>query len=113
MTFGLTVFAWIFFRANSIEHALNFIKSSVFELSKNSFIQTYNFIYWRDVTPTICLIILFIIIEWFGRNSQFAIEKLFYSKKNSFLRYALYFFTALLIFIFSDSNKNEFIYFQF
>ncbi len=113
LTFGLTVFAWIFFRANSIEHALNFIKSSFFELSRNSFIQTYNFIYWRDVIPTICLIILFIIIEWSGRNSQFAIEKLFYSKKKSFLRYALYFFTALLIFIFSDSNNNEFIYFQF
>jgi len=103
LTFGLTVFAWIFFRANNIGHAISYI-SGIFS---RSLIKT------PEVFPiiTICLIFVFLVIEWFGRNGEHAIEHI-RRIKFIYVRWGLYLFIAYLI-LFFRGNQQEFIYFQF
>ncbi|MFT6167887.1 MAG: D-alanyl-lipoteichoic acid acyltransferase DltB (MBOAT superfamily) [Vicingaceae bacterium] len=107
LTFGLVVFAWIFFRAENISHALSIVKE-IFTLSSISVPQI--------LTPkikmayTLLLLGLFIIVEWKNREEQFglAIHKL-----NKPLRWFFYTSVLLLIITFGNFGKNEFIYFQF
>ena len=103
-TFGLTVIAWIFFRAENIKHAWSYLKglcdTSLFSLPA--------------VRPTnlLALIIFFIIIEWIGRRQQFAIETLFV-KQPKVIKWSFYMMIIALVFIFSSETQQEFIYFQF
>ena len=70
LTFVLTVFAWIFFRAENITHALNYsseiLSSSLFDIPK--FTETIG------VITTIIIIGFFVLIEWKGREGQYAIS---------------------------------------
>ena len=72
LTFGLTMFAWIFFRAENIGHAISYISeilsSSLFSIPK--FVGMYN------AVSTIILIGVFVLIEWLGRDGQYAISNL-------------------------------------
>jgi D-alanyl-lipoteichoic acid acyltransferase DltB (MBOAT superfamily) len=111
LTFILTVFAWIFFRAENLMHAFSYIgeifSSSVFIFPKGSdFIGT-------TLHPfTILLLIsIFVIIEWFGRGGQYAIAQLGIRWKSP-LRYAMYYAIIMAIFWFGG-NEQQFIYFQF
>ena len=107
LTFGLTVIAWIFFRAENVSHAVGIIQtifsSSLFEIPKfgdrtNAFV-------------TIILVMLFFMVEWLGREHQFAISNLGLKWKKP-LRHAFYYSIILAIFLFSG-KEQEFIYFQF
>lgn len=102
-TFLLTVLAWIFFRSENITQALEII-ASIFSMSLFSAPM---------VLPktAILLVGLFMVIEWFGRNQEFAIEKFSLFKYRS-LRYGCYVILSALIYI-SHSSGKEFIYFQF
>ena len=103
VTFSITVLAWIFFRANSISHALAYI---------NGIMSYSTFSIPKDLPLlSIGLILLFIFIEWMGREQQFAIEKIGHNWK-SIYRLSFYFCIVLLIFFFSG-KQQEFIYFQF
>jgi len=82
ITFGLTVFAWIFFRAENIGHAFNYI-SEIFSTSLISMPGFKNPI-------TIFLVFIFIIIEWIGREQEFALEK-FALNWNKYLRWFFYY----------------------
>jgi len=106
-TFGLTVFAWIFFRAENLNHAFNYI-GGIFSESIFDFID---FHYKSKSIPIILVTFIFILIEWFGRNNKYALEK-FLLGKSKHLRRLLYFFITLLIIILCGNNE-EFIYFQF
>lgn len=103
VTFGFTTFAWIFFRAENMNHAINYIKII---LSRSIFT-------WPDYPPVSFLIILmfFIIIEWIGREEQYAISDLGMKCKRSY-RYAFYYILIMTIFWFGGKGQN-FIYFQF
>ncbi|TDS13446.1 D-alanyl-lipoteichoic acid acyltransferase DltB (MBOAT superfamily) [Maribacter caenipelagi] len=101
-TFSLTVFAWIFFRADSITHAYNYISSI--------FINYINAISLSIPNEIFYLITLFLVIEWLGRSSKFAIEKLQFIPK--ILRWMFYLALILLLFMFAG-EEQEFIYFQF
>jgi D-alanyl-lipoteichoic acid acyltransferase DltB (MBOAT superfamily) len=103
LTFILTVFAWIFFRAESITHAISYI-SGIF--SKSILSVPTNTPY-----DLIILIVVFMIIEWLGRHEQFAIAK-FGLKWNKYLRYAFYFLIIITIICF-EGKEQQFIYFQF
>mgnify|MGYP001020387012 CR=1 FL=1 len=103
ITFGLTVFAWIFFRAENIGHAFNYI-SEIFSTSLISMPGFKNPI-------TIFLVFIFIIIEWIGREQEFALEK-FALNWNKYLRWFFYYVLAMFIILFIG-QKQEFIYFQF
>jgi D-alanyl-lipoteichoic acid acyltransferase DltB (MBOAT superfamily) len=72
ITFSLTVFAWIFFRATNLGHAFRYI-SKIFS---NSLFTIPSF---QDIDKsmiTIVLVCFFIFIEWRGREGQYAIAQL-------------------------------------
>lgn len=107
LTFSLTVFAWIFFRANNVEHAFQYIgeifSSSLFTIPSFGEI-------WRAV-PIGFLILGFLLVEWLGREEQYAIAKLGIQWYRP-VRWSMYYGIILLIIYFAGS-KQQFIYFQF
>ena len=108
LTFSLTVLAWIFFRAENIGHAWSYL-STIFSKSLFSIPE---FKISRIYTLQVLLVIfLFIIIEWIGRNEQYAIAKLGF-EWNPYLRRSFYFLIMLLITVFLGTEQ-QFIYFQF
>ena len=111
-TFGLTVFAWIFFRANNIHHAINYITSLFTGLfNKSSYSATYRLLYWKLGFPLLFLFTLFIIIEWIGREQQYALAN-FGSQFSKPIRYSFYYFIVISILVFKGAEQ-QFIYFQF
>ena len=107
ITFSLTVLAWVFFRAENIGHAFSYL-STIF--SKSIFTIPH-FSGIRTALYTLILIIIFVVIEWIGRNEQYAIAKLGFTWKRP-LRYAMYYSIILAIFLFMG-EQQQFIYFQF
>lgn len=105
-TFGLTVFAWIFFRAESMGHAFSYI-SGIFSPSLFSIPQDTP----GKATLTVIMIVIFMVIEWLGREDQFAIQKLGLKWKRP-LRYAMY-YAMILAIIWFGGEEQQFIYFQF
>ena len=107
-TFILTVFAWIFFRAINLTHALQYC-SKIF--SKSLFVVP-NFP-GIGATPAITIIIIgFLLVEWIGREDQFAIAKFGFGW-NRFVRLAFYSFIIFLIGFYIHIGVTPFIYFQF
>jgi alginate O-acetyltransferase complex protein AlgI len=111
ITFTLTVFTWIFFRAENIGHATSYI-SKLFSglLEYKYYYQSYRYLYNIGYLFVV-IIIFFNMLEWIGRNEQFAIEKIGQKWKRP-IRYAMYFFIILAIFLFMG-KEQQFIYFQF
>lgn len=107
ITFGLTVFAWIFFRAENISHAFSIIKTI---FSKSLFTIPY-FDAMRMGLTTIVLVVILTLIEWKGREDQYGIEKLGLTWKKGY-RYALYYSIIIAIFWYAG-KEQQFIYFQF
>ncbi len=112
ITFSLTVFAWIFFRATSVNQAISFISgifsSSILSIPYIIENETGNHIFPRILAM---LIFFFVLIEWIGREGQFAIANLGLKWKRPF-RYAIYYAIIILI-IWFGGEEQQFIYFQF
>ncbi|CAM1333285.1 MBOAT family O-acyltransferase [Tenacibaculum aestuariivivum] len=107
LTFTLTVFSWIFFRANNIKHAINYIS----EIFSASLFTMPNFEGVERAYKILILILIFVLIEWKGRYGQYAIANL-KLKKSITLRYVIYYAIILAIFLFGG-REQKFIYFQF
>ena len=103
LTFTLTVFAWIFFRAENVTHAVDYI-ASIF--SKSLFTLP-------EIRPMylLVLILLFVVIEWLGRHEQYALQK-FGLKWKSVVRYSFY-YSLIIAIIWFAGKEQQFIYFQF
>jgi D-alanyl-lipoteichoic acid acyltransferase DltB (MBOAT superfamily) len=109
ITFSLTVLAWVFFRAENLSHAFQFLIDLFLGLGEYvNYYKSYRLLY--NFSPILLLILVaFILVEWRGRTRNFAIEKLTTSQLyNSIIYYGI----ALTIFMFSGESQ-EFIYFQF
>lgn len=112
ITFCMVSFAWIIFRADNINHAFQYIQDLFGGLvNMSSYIQTYNFIYWEVGFSIPILIITFFILEWIGRERQYAIEFIGDKWKKPY-RFIFYYLIILSIFWFGG-NEQQFIYFQF
>ncbi len=107
VTFTLTVFAWIFFRAESIGHAFEYI-SKIF--SPINYLSTGAIGIGRTV-PLMIMIFLFMMIEWIGREQQYAIANLGL-KWNRPFRYAMY-YAIIITILWFGGKEQQFIYFQF
>lgn len=107
LTFSLTVSAWIFFRAENVEHALSIFS----KILSTSFFETPYFENGALSIPTILIIILFVIIEWVGREGQYGIAHLGEKWKRP-LRLAMY-YSIIIAIIWFGGKEEEFIYFQF
>jgi D-alanyl-lipoteichoic acid acyltransferase DltB (MBOAT superfamily) len=109
ITFTITTFAWIFFRADSIGGAYRYIAG----LFSNSLFSLPNIKDGRNMLPIAILVILFIIIEWFGRKDLYALERIAVFTKKRFVRWSFYTLLIFLIFMFMETEETPFIYFQF
>ncbi|HEA22494.1 MAG TPA: MBOAT family protein [Pricia antarctica] len=106
-TFILTALAWVFFRAENLEHAFDYL-SAIFSKSLFSLPQ---FSDMRLALSTSILIIIFVLIEWLGRENEYAIEKLGLNWYRP-IRWVMYFTIILTLFWFTG-QQQQFIYFQF
>ncbi|MEO6669139.1 MAG: MBOAT family O-acyltransferase [Ferruginibacter sp.] len=111
VTFSLTVFAWIFFRAQSVAHAFEYIGTifsrSLFEMpDKRPFIGLK-----AHPVVAIVLIFIFMVIEWLGREEQYALAA-FGNKWHKPVRWSFYYILIIAIFVFIG-KEQQFIYFQF
>ncbi len=107
LTFLLVSFAWIFFRANSLNDALSYIER-IFTVDFFQFSDKV--IQYKLMLPI--LVMILIILEWFCRNKAHVLENLGKSGSYVPIRWALYLILIAFIFYFS-SEKKQFIYFQF
>lgn len=103
ITFCLTVFAWIFFRSASLGEAISYI-SEIFSSSLFTI---------PDIMPkTLFLfLILFLVMEWLGREQQYAIANLGLKWPKA-VRWATYYALITFMYYFGGSEQ-QFIYFQF
>lgn len=107
LTFGLTVFAWIFFRAENIGHAISYIS----EILSLSLFSIPKFAGMPRALTTIILVVIFVLVEWKGREGQYAISHLGIKWQRP-IRYAMYYAIIIAIFWFGG-KEQQFIYFQF
>ena len=103
ITFALTVFAWIFFRAENMHHAMQYV-SEIFSKSLLSMpsIRPTNLFLW---------LVLFLGIEWLGREQQYAIARLGL-RWPRIIRWGMYYAMVCMI-IYFRGTEQQFIYFQF
>ena len=106
-TFCITLLAWIFFRADSISHALNYI-STIFSVS---LFTTPSYASMKMLTYLFFIVIL-VVIEWFGREKEHALQLKDSSKISRVFRWILYYMIIIILLIY-PSGEQEFIYFQF
>jgi D-alanyl-lipoteichoic acid acyltransferase DltB (MBOAT superfamily) len=103
LTFLLTVFAWIFFRAESLAQAMAIIR----KIFSASFFSIPGI---RPLDISI-LLVIFLVIEWLGREQEYALAEIGKNWKRPY-RYAFYYAIVIALFWFAGSSQ-EFIYFQF
>lgn len=106
LTFGLTVFAFAIFRAESMGHAVEYF-SHMFG-NWDSFLDVSIYMTYKRV---FALLGLFILAEWLGRADQYAIEKVLFKVKLP-VRYAVYYLIVFAVLWYSGKDQ-QFIYFQF
>ena len=101
-TFMITLFAWIFFRADSVVHAFDYL-SGIFSTGLFTI---------PEILPLYLLYLVmgFMVIEWLGRHGEHAIEQLVAYGKG--WRWLFYFGVIFILFAFAG-EEQEFIYFQF
>ncbi|WP_316815581.1 MBOAT family O-acyltransferase [Pedobacter nyackensis] len=106
LTFSLTAIAWIFFRAESVGHALSYIS----EIFSSSLFSIPELAKMKMAVITMAFVFVMMTVEWFGRDEQYAIAKI--GQWPVALRWGFYYSLLIAIFVFAGSGQ-EFIYFQF
>lgn len=101
-TFLLVVFAWVFFRCNTINIAFAYLKRLFTDL--NFSIQYLSI--ERYSIEIVLLIILFVLVEWFSKNHEHPFIGKF---KSIYLTVTI--FLIIILGVYSD--HSDFIYFQF
>jgi len=99
-TFFFTLIAWVFFRAETIQHALGYL-SHMFTASLIEFPEGQK--------NNILLIIILLIIEWFQRKKEHGLQL---DKYPTFIRWTIYCVLSLVILDYFG-EEISFIYFQF
>ncbi|MEJ6681768.1 MAG: MBOAT family O-acyltransferase [Flavobacteriales bacterium] len=102
-TFSLSVFAWIFFRSDSLGDSLCFLNG----------LLTRSFFSMPIIFPkrVIAFIGVLVIVEWWGRREEFAIDML-HRRMKPFVRWIFY-YCLLFSILWLGGEEQEFIYFQF
>ncbi|MCU4158054.1 MBOAT family protein [Carboxylicivirga sp. A043] len=101
-TFVLTSFAWIFFRAENINHAFNYIQSFYHNLNFN-----------LNLPPGLSIFLplsILLVVEWLHREKEFTLEDW---NLPVIPRWSFYIIIGTIILLFAPKNPQSFIYFQF
>jgi len=120
ITFSLITFAWIFFRANSLNDAF-FIIGNIFHgiLSPKEYLKGANDIvtgisrYGDFIKPRFELFLAFIFIGIAGFVNNYSNEKNIMEGKNIILRWSVYYILIFSVLIFGVFKYQKFIYNQF
>jgi D-alanyl-lipoteichoic acid acyltransferase DltB (MBOAT superfamily) len=102
ITFLLVAIGWIIFRAENIHQAFAYMS----EICSSSLFSRPG-----KGRNALLFAAVMLIVEWFGRKNQYAIEKIPF--KNRALRWSVYFIVSMLILQHCSGEQNAFIYFQF
>ena len=105
LTFLLVTVAWIFFRAQTIGEAFDYIGKMIQTLF-DAPVKKFNI----SAQPVFFALILMLILEWINRKEKHGLQI-----KNwpAAARWFIYVFIALFIFMFGRFEQTEFIYFAF
>lgn len=107
-TFWLTVLAWVFFRADSVTHAMDMLGTilspSLFTLSE--------FGLPFEIYKAFFFILSLLVIEWYARSEEFGLSNLTKRIPSKIGRYVLY-YALILCILWFGGEQQEFIYFQF
>jgi len=105
-TFLLTVLAWVFFRAENISHALNFISKILYD----GIFQLPEFP-GRDLALlTLLILSVFLMAEFVQRTKTHGLES---NRKSIVFDVIIVCSVSISIYFLSNDNTVEFIYFQF
>ncbi|WP_209330842.1 MBOAT family O-acyltransferase [Lunatimonas salinarum] len=113
LTFFLTIIAWVFFRAESLSGALDYLgimfSDSLFRSPIQDFwsMNTGNHLIYLFV-----FIVFFILLEWFQREKEHALEFSQTTRVPVYLRWSMYYGVVIACFMMNGVEK-DFIYFQF
>ena len=104
VTFALVTLGWVFFRAENIGIAVSYL-SGLFSptiLSKP----------FMGLNQTTLFILLFVVVEWLGRDQNYAIKGI-QNFKAPLSRNLSYYALGMSLVLFSSNAEQAFIYFQF
>jgi alginate O-acetyltransferase complex protein AlgI len=104
ITFTLTCIAWIFFRAESISKAFNYLGG----IFTHRFLPDNAYYFPKFM---MFLLSFFLLCEWFLFRHENFLER--FDNLNPFYRRSAYALTLVLIFLFIQNEASTFIYFQF
>ena len=113
VTFGLVVFGWVIFRATGIPSFFHYLEGMLqwetLRASYRFFLPEFNLVY-----PTNLFIIVMLVMEWLGRDKEFALQdiqryKIFSKRFVRVMLYAIFLFVILAM----RGGAVDFIYFQF
>lgn len=107
LTFVIVILAWIFFRAENLRQAIDYIDGI---LSPSIFTVPF-FPHGLRALALILLVIVFLTIEWFGKEQLYGIAKTG-MRSGRAVRHALYYSIIVVIILFGP-GRQQFIYFQF
>ena len=102
LNFLIITLAWIFFRANNITHAIDYIQR-IFTLESGVMVN------WKNLITPLSLIPIMVIAEWLQRKKSHPLK---INNLNLPVRWSIYSSILLIIIILFNTNVN-FIYFQF
>jgi alginate O-acetyltransferase complex protein AlgI len=107
-TFLLILVSWVFFRADNLGHAWQY-------LSKMLLLHLWTFPEMLGqglVLGTLVMIFGFMVVEWLGRRCSFGLQGVLHGKPLGW-RWAMYALLLFLILLFYPTENTPFIYFQF
>lgn len=108
VTFALTLFAWVFFRADSLSHALGFLGHLVANpLGDAESLITGLEPSWKG---NLLLTAVLFTVEWIQRTKQHGLQ---IGNAPTSVRWAIYYLLIASIFWFGNFHYVPFIYFQF
>jgi D-alanyl-lipoteichoic acid acyltransferase DltB (MBOAT superfamily) len=106
-TFLLTSLAWIFFRAESLTHAVDYIRGFVTQPWRMSWFKGI------EMLPALALLlVIFFSVEWIGRRHDHPLRE-WQAIRQRGVRWGLYILLVFLIGLFMPAEESPFIYFQF
>lgn len=107
LTFSLVVIGWVFFRADTITEALDYIaRIASPDIISVPWLMTRDF-----YLPLVGAIVVLVAVEWLQRNHHHGLGKL--SIKQRWVRWLIYYGLIVAIFILQPGQETQFIYFQF
>lgn len=103
LTFTVTCFAWIFFRAESLSHAFEYIN----QLFSGPFMPANDDLFRKFMVP---VVVVWLLVDWLSRKSNF---DEWIGGHRGWARHSVYYLLILMIAMFGSFGESEFIYFQF